>query len=285
MLAWLGMKSVLITGASTGIGRASALRMDRNGWRVFAGVRREEDAESLRADASARLLPLTLDVTDSDQIAAAAERIVTEVGPAGLDGLVNNAGIAVPSPLETIPIDDFRHQIEVNLTGQVAVTQALLSQLRLARGRIVFISSIGGLIAFPLTGAYHAAKFGIEAVGDVFRQELRSWGISVSIVEPGSIATPIWDRGERRADEIGERTPHREELYGKSIAAYRKVIKDTAKRGIPPEKAAETIEHALSSTRPKTRYLVGVDAKFQARLAPLIPTRLFDRIVARVMHL
>jgi NAD(P)-dependent dehydrogenase (short-subunit alcohol dehydrogenase family) len=259
--------------------------MDANGWRVFAGVRREEDAAGLREAASERLVPLMLDVTDAEQIAAAAERIEAEVGVPGLDGLVNNAGIAVPSPLETIPVDEFRRQIEVNLTGQVAVTQALLPQIRRAQGRIVFISSIGGRIAFPLTGAYHAAKFGIEAVGDVFRQELRSWGISVSIVEPGSIATPIWDRGERTADEIGERTPEREALYGKAIASYRKVVKDLAERGIPPEKAAEAIEHALDSRRPRVRYLVGLDAKLQARLKYVIPTRLFDRVVARVMHL
>lgn len=285
MLAWLRMKSVLITGASTGIGRASALRLDRAGWRVFAGVRREEDAESLRAEASPNLVPLMLDVTDAAQIAAAAEQVSSAVGAAGLDGLVNNAGIAVPSPLETIPIEDFRHQIEVNLTGQVAVTQALVPLIRQARGRIVFVSSIGGLIAFPLTGAYHAAKFGVEAVGDVFRRELRSWGVSVSIVEPGSIATPIWDRGNQKADEIGTRTPQREELYGKAIARYRKVIEDTAKRGIPPEKVAEVIEHALDARRPKARYLVGLDAKAQARLRHLIPTRVFDRILARVLSL
>jgi len=285
MLAWLVVKSVLITGASTGIGRASALRLDAHGWRVFAGVRREEDAAGLREAASDRLVPLMLDVTDAEQIAAAAERIAAEVGTPGLDGLVNNAGIAVPSPLETIPVDEFRRQIEVNLTGQVAVTQALLPQIRRARGRIVFISSIGGRIAFPLTGAYHAAKFGIEAVGDVFRQELRSWGISVSIVEPGSIATPIWDRGERTADEIGERTPEREALYGKAIASYRNVVKDLAERGIPPEKVAEAIEHALDTRRPRPRYLVGLDAKAQARLKYVIPTRLFDRAVARIMHL
>jgi NAD(P)-dependent dehydrogenase (short-subunit alcohol dehydrogenase family) len=280
-----GVKSVLITGASTGIGRASALRLDRAGWRVFAGVRRQEDAESLRADASPHLTPLMIDVTDASQIAAAAEKVAAAVGEAGLDGLVNNAGIAVPSPLETIPIEDFRHQIEVNLTGQVAVTQALLPSIRRARGRIVFISSIGGRIAFPLTGAYHAAKFGIEAVGDIFRQELRAWGISVSIVEPGSIATPIWDRGEQRADEIGERTPEREALYGMAVSRYRKVVRATARRGIPPEKAAMAIEHALDARRPKARYLVGLDAKVQARLKPLIPTRVFDRVVARAMHL
>ncbi len=278
------MRSVLITGASTGIGRASALRLDRAGWRVFAGVRKEEDAEALRRAASERIAPLILDVTDAGQIAAAAERIGAEA-EGGLDGLVNNAGVAVPSPLETIPVEDFRRQIEVNLTGQLAVTQAMLPALRQARGRIVFISSIGGRIAFPLTGAYHAAKFGIEAVGDVFRQELRPWGISVSIVEPGSIDTPIWQRGERTADEIGERSPEREALYGRAIESYRKVVRQLAERGIPPEKVAEVVEHALSSGRPRTRYLVGIDARLQARVKPFVPTPIFDRIIARVMGL
>jgi NAD(P)-dependent dehydrogenase (short-subunit alcohol dehydrogenase family) len=279
------MRSVLITGASTGIGRASALRLDAAGWRVFAGVRKEEDAASLREAGSERLVPLMLDVTDAAQIAAAAARIGAEVGEAGLDGLVNNAGVAMPSPLETLPIDDFRRQVEINLTGQVAVTQALLPQIRAAGGRIVFISSIGGRIAFPFTGAYHAAKFGIEAVGDVFRRELRGWGISVSVVEPGSIATAIWDRGEQVADEIGERSPAREELYGKAIARYRKVMRSTGKRGIAPEKVAGVIEHALSSSRPRTRYLVGLDAKVQARLKYVIPTRVFDRILIRAVGL
>ncbi len=279
------MRSVLITGASTGIGRATALHLDGKGWRVFAGGRREEDAASLREAGSERLVPLMLDVTDSAQIAAAAERIGEEVGEGGLDGLVNNAGVAMPSPLETLPIDDFKRQIEINLTGQVAVTQALLPQIRAARGRIVFLSSIGGRIAFPFTGAYHAAKFGIEAVGDVFRRELHGWGISVSVIEPGSIATAIWDRGEREADEIGERSPAREELYGKAIARYRKVMRKTAERGIPPEKVAGTIEHALSSRHPRSRYLVGLDAKIQARLKYVIPTRLFDRILIRAVGL
>lgn len=278
------MRSALVTGSSTGIGRATVLRLDRAGWRVFAGVRREEDAESLRVEASGRLTPLILDVTNADQVAAAVERVEAETG-GRLDGLVNNAGVSIPSPLETIPIEDFRRQVEVNLTAQVAVTQALLPQIRTARGRIVFITSIGGRIAFPLTGAYHAAKFGLEAVGDIFRQELRPWGISVSIVEPGSIDTAIWDRGERTADEVGERSPTREELYGKAIANYRKVVRSVADRGIPPAKVAGTIEHALTARRPRTRYLVGLDAKFQARAKPFIPTRVFDRVVARVMGL
>jgi NAD(P)-dependent dehydrogenase (short-subunit alcohol dehydrogenase family) len=273
---------VLITGASTGIGRAAALRLDAAGWKVFAGVRKESDAEALRGAGSELLTPLMLDVTDAGQIALAAERIAAETQD-GLDGLVNNAGVAIPGPLETLSIDDFRRQIEVNMTGHVAVTQAMLPSIRTARGRIVFISSIGGRVALPLTGAYHAAKFGIEAVGDIFRQELRPWGISVSIVEPGSIDTPIWERGERTTDELA--TPEREALYGKVVDRYRKVIKDTAERGIPPEKVAKVIEHALSADRPRARYLVGLEAKLGARLKLLLPTPVFDRIVARQMNL
>jgi NAD(P)-dependent dehydrogenase (short-subunit alcohol dehydrogenase family) len=277
------MRSVLITGASTGIGRAAALRLDAAGWRVLAGVRKEEDAAALREVGSERLSPLFLDVTDADQIAAAAASIEAEDG--GLSGLVNNAGVAIPSPLETMPIEDFRRQIEINLTAHVAVTQAMLGSIRRAGGRVVFISSIGGRIAFPLTGAYHAAKFGVEAVGDTFRQELRPWGIRVSIVEPGSVDTPIWERGEQTADEIGGRSPQREALYGQAIASYRKVMKQLAERGIAPEKVAEAVEHALVSNRPRSRYLVGLDAKVQARLRPLLPTPVFDRIVARAMGL
>ncbi|HYJ20859.1 MAG TPA: SDR family NAD(P)-dependent oxidoreductase [Solirubrobacterales bacterium] len=276
------MRSVLVTGASTGIGRATALRLDAGGWRVFAGVRKQEDADALSQAGSGRVVPLILDITDSEQIAAAAARVEAEA-EGGLDGLVNNAGVAIPGPLETLAIDDFRRQIEVNMTAHVAVTQALLPAIRTARGRIVFISSIGGRVAIPLTGAYHAAKFGIEAVGDIFRQELRPWGIAVSIVEPGSIDTPIWERGERTADELA--SPQREALYGKVVASYRKAIKDTAARGIPADKAAKAIEHALTARRPRARYLVGREAKVAARAKLLLPTPIFDRIVARQMNL
>jgi len=295
------VKSAVVTGASTGIGRATALHLDTAGWRVFAGVRKEADAESLRAEGSERLIPLMLDVTDAGQIAAAVERVESEGGGAGLDGLVNNAGIAVPGPLEALPIDDFRRQVEVNLTAQIAVTQAFLPAIRKSAsavplphirqqrnsgagsgGRIVFITSIGGRMAFPMFGAYHAAKFGLEAVGDVFRQELRPWGISVSIVEPGSIATPIWERGQSEADAFVERATEEEvALYGKAVAAYREVARQTGARGIPPEKVAKAIEHALSARRPRTRYLVGLDAKAQARLNAILPTRLVDRLIAR----
>jgi NAD(P)-dependent dehydrogenase (short-subunit alcohol dehydrogenase family) len=236
----------------------------------------------LREAGSERLAPLMLDVTDAGQIAAAAERIGREVGEAGLEGLVNNAGIAVPGPLETLPIDDFSRQVEVNLTAHVAVTQAMLPAIRAARGRVVFITSIGGLMAFPMFGAYHAAKFGLEAVCDVFRQELRPWGISVSAIEPGSIATPIWERGDAEVDAIAARAGEdHSALYGEAIEAYREVARKTGARGIPPEKVAAKIERALSARRPRTRYLVGADARGQALLARLLPDRLLDRLVAR----
>ncbi len=275
------MKSVLVTGSSSGIGRATVRRLDEAGWKVFAGVRREEDAAALREESSPRLEPLLLDVTDADAIAAAAERVGTESG--GLDGLVDNAGGAVPGPLETLPIEDFRRQIELNLTAQVAVTQAMLPAIRTARGRIVLISSIGGRVALPFTGAYHAAKWGLEAVGDSLRQELAPWGIRVSLIEPGSIDTPIWERGEASADQTLAGSPRMREIYGPSIERYRKVIRDTAARGIPPDKVAVKIQHALEARRPRTRYLVGIDAHVQARLTPLLPTPLVDRIVAAFM--
>lgn len=279
------MRSVLVTGASTGIGRATALRLDGSGWRVFAGVRKEADAEGLRQVASPSLVPVILDVTDSAQIAAAAVQIERESDGEGLDGLVNNAGVAVPGPLETIPLEDLRHQLEVNLVAYVAVTQAMLPQIRRAEGRIVFLASIGGRIAFPFGGPYHASKFATEAIGDVFRQELRPWGIEVAIIEPGSIDTPIWERGQDKAEEIEAKSPQTNLLYGAALDKFRKVIEDTAERGIPPEKVAKAISHALESSRPKTRYLVGLDAQLQARIQPLIPTRLFDRIVARQLNL
>ena len=208
----------MVTGSSTGIGRACALHLDRLGFKVFAGVRKEADGERLRAEASERLEPLILDVTDSEHISRAAER-VSEATEARLAGLVNNAGIGVGGPLELLSVSDFRHQIEVNLIGQVAVTQAFIPALRRARGRLVFISSIGGLIATPYMAPYHASKFGIEAVGDVLRQELRPFGVQVSIVEPGSVATPIWEKGRATAQAVrGTLSAEGQELYGEPLA-------------------------------------------------------------------
>jgi NAD(P)-dependent dehydrogenase (short-subunit alcohol dehydrogenase family) len=276
------VKTALVTGASSGIGRATVRRLDGAGWKVFAGVRKEEDAAALRAEGSERLEPLMLDVLDPEAIAAAAERVGAE--PGGLDGLVDNAGAAVAGPLEALPIEDFRRQVELNLTAQLAVTQAMLPAIRVARGRVVLISSVGGRVALPMTGAYHAAKFGLEGLGDSLRQELAPWGIKVVLVEPGSIDTPIWSSGEKDADRIFEAAPPRmRELYGAAVERYRQVIRDTAERGVPPEKVAGRIEHALETRRPRARYLVGLDAQVMARLKPLLPTPMFDRLIARAM--
>jgi NAD(P)-dependent dehydrogenase (short-subunit alcohol dehydrogenase family) len=277
--------AVVVTGSSTGIGRACAVELDRRGFAVFAGVRKEADAEALRAAGSDRLRPLIIDVTEPDQIAAAAG-VVAEGSPAGLAGLVNNAGVGVGGPLELIPIDDFRRQIEVNLIGQIAVTQAFLPALRRARGRVVFLSSIGGLNANPYMSPYHASKFGIEAVGDSLRQEMRQFGVEVSLVEPGSVATPIWAKGKESADAIRDRlTPEDERLYGDKVARMGKVLEKVGARGVAPEKVADAVAHALTDKRPKTRYLVGADARMTLLVRRVLPDRVRDRIVARAAGL
>ena len=273
---------VVVTGASTGIGRACALHLDSLGFQVFAGVRKREDGERLAGEASERLEPVTLDVTDTDSIAAAAERVSEASADRGLAGLVNNAGITVSAPLEFVPLDDFRHQLDVNVVGQIAVTQAFLAMLREARGRVVFMGSIGGRMALPLLSPYHASKFALEAIADSLRQELRPWGIAVSIVEPGSIATPIWDKGASSADAVIEKMPaEARRLYGKPVEAMRKTAKETGERGLPPEKVAAVVGRALTARRPRTRYLVGRDAKAQLVLSRLLPDRMVDRLVAR----
>ena len=277
--------AVVVTGSSTGIGRACVLHLDRLGFAVFAGVRKEVDAEALGAAGSDRLRPLTLDVTEPEQIAAAVQT-VAEASPARVAGLVNNAGVGVGGPLELIPIDDFRRQIEVNLIGQIAVTQAFLPALRKARGRVVFLSSIGGLNANPYMSPYHASKFGIEAVGDALRQEMRQFGVEVSIVEPGLVATPMWDKGRDSAHAIKDRlTAEDERLYGEKVARMGEVLEKVGARGVPPEKVAEAIGHALTAKRPKTRYLVGADARMTLLMRRLVPDRIRDRIVARAAGL
>src|ERR1700730_7250159 len=199
-------RAVVVTGASTGIGRATALHLDRLGFRVFAGVRREADAEELKKAATQRLSTLLIDVTDGDGVRAAAERVEQE-SPEGLAGLVNNAGIAVGGPLEFVPIDAVRYQFEVNVIGMVAVTQALLPSLRKGHGRIVNIGSVGGRTAAPFVGPYAASKHAVEAFTESLRQELRPWGIWVAVIEPGAIATPIWEKGKQGADQLVEILP------------------------------------------------------------------------------
>ena len=279
-------RAVLITGASTGIGEACALALDRAGFRVFAGVRREADADALRQQASGRLEPVMLDVTDDASIAAAAKTIAAAAGAAGLAGVVNNAGISVAGPLEFVPLDDVRRQLEVNVIGQLAVTQAFLPMIRAGRGRIVFIGSISGKLSTPFVGPYSASKFALEALADALRVELRPWRIPVSLVEPGSIATPIWEKGLAAADEMERRLPEQAHaLYGDAIEAVREMAKKTASRGIPASRVARAVVHALTSSRPKTRYPVGVDARIQAALAGVVPDGLRDVVIEQQMGL
>jgi NAD(P)-dependent dehydrogenase (short-subunit alcohol dehydrogenase family) len=276
--------TVVITGASTGIGRACALHLDSLGFDLFAGVRKPEDGERLAAEGSERLRPLQLDITDAAQVEAAAREVGEAVGDRGLAGLVNNAGIAVAAPLEFIPIDELRRQLEVNLIGQVAITQALLPLLRRGKGRVVNIGSIGGRVALPFAGPYAASKFALEALTDSLRRELRGAGVEVSIVRPGGIATPIWDRGLDTANRMrAELPPEAESLYGRALDATTSVAEDIGRNGLPPEAVAKVVEHALTARRPRTRYLVGRDAKMRAALAKVLPDRVFDRMIARAM--
>jgi NAD(P)-dependent dehydrogenase (short-subunit alcohol dehydrogenase family) len=272
--------AVVITGASTGIGHASALHLSSLGFRVFAGVRRDEDAERLR-QANGSIEPVRIDVTDQASIDSAAAQVRDSTG-GSVAGLVNNAGIAVPGPLEHMPIDEFRRQIEVNLTGQVAVTQAFLPMLRPSRGRIVNIGSIGGRVALPLLGPYAASKHAMEGLTDSLRRELAPSGIQVSIVRPGPIATEIWERGNNKADELLERMPQAEEHYGAAIAAARAGAAERMREAIPPSEVAEVVAHALTADKPRTRYLVGPRTRMMALLATVLPDRTFDALIRRM---
>jgi NAD(P)-dependent dehydrogenase (short-subunit alcohol dehydrogenase family) len=265
------LKTVLVTGASSGIGAACAERLERRGWRVLAGVRREGAAPRGTEE-------VQLDVTDAAQIQAVAEQVEE------LHGLVNNAGIAVAAPLEFLPVENLRRQLEVNVTGQVAVTQALLPALRRGRGRIVFIGSIAGRSALPFLGAYAASKHALEAIADSLRIELSPWAIGVTIVEPGSIKTPIWTRSAHRADELLDTMDKRvDELYGRNIARFRRIALKRGSAGAAPERVAEVVEEALTASRPLTRRLVGRDARIRAGFE-LLPDRLRDRVYKRVLH-
>ena len=279
-------KSVVITGASTGIGAACALHLDQLGWRVFAGVRKQGDAEALRAQGSARLTPISLDVTDTVSISTAASAVAGAVGAAGLAGLVNNAGIVVPGPIELLPLSDLRRQLEINVVGQVAVTQAFLPLIRAARGRIVNMGSIAGRMATPFTGAYSASKFALEALTDALRLELQPWGISVSIIEPGAVATPIWEKAAKNAEAMLGTVPTETfVLYAEAIEALKKAAAHAAKNAVDPVDVVRAVEHALTASRPRTRYVVGREAKIRAAMALFVPDRVRDNLVAKAMRL
>ena len=279
-------RRVLVTGASTGIGRATVGRLADDGAFVWAGVGREEDAHALETAHPGHVEALVFDVTDQEAVARAGTR-VRAAGP--LHGLVNNAGVALPAPLEFMPLEEFRRQIEVNLVGQLAVTQAALPALRAATEleggpapRIVMIGSIGDRLAGPIIGAYHAAKFGLAGLTGSLRAELAPSGIDVVLVEPGTIATPIWSRGRSAGDRIlADLPPEATQRYGTQLQAVRNQAERAARTGLPPAAVAEVIVTALTAPRPRARYLVGRDARMAAMLAYL-PDRAREWVLARV---
>jgi NAD(P)-dependent dehydrogenase (short-subunit alcohol dehydrogenase family) len=270
--------TVLVTGASSGIGEAAVLHLKTLGFDAIGAVREDEDAERLEARG---VRTVRVDVTDAGQIAAAREQL----GDISLAGLVNNAGIAVAAPLEFLPVDRLRQQLEINLIGQHAVTQAFLPTLRRGGGRIVNVSSIGGRVALPLAGAYAASKFALEGLSDALRRELRGHGVDVILIEPGGVKTPIWKKGEELADEMLEDVPaEADQLYGQMIEKVRERTRGIAREsGMEPREVAEVIGTALTADRPRARYLVGKDAKLRARMAMVLPDRLMDRMIGRAV--
>jgi NAD(P)-dependent dehydrogenase (short-subunit alcohol dehydrogenase family) len=250
---------------------------------VFAGVRKAEDGTALADQASSNLTPVRLDVADAGSLQAACEQITASLDGSGLDGLVNNAGIAVVGPLEFLPLDEFRRQVEVNLTGALAVTQTFLPLLRKSSGRIVFVSSISGRVASPLLGPYAISKFAMEALADTLRRELYPWELKVAVIQPGRIETPIWEKSLSAAEELAARMPDEvDALYGSDLEQRRlnALPVEGAPRGAPVEAVSRAIEHALVSPRPKTRYLVGRDARLGALAARFLPDAWLDRLLA-----
>jgi NAD(P)-dependent dehydrogenase (short-subunit alcohol dehydrogenase family) len=274
------LKSVVVTGASTGIGRATVTELIAHGFHVWATVRTDADEEALRGAHPDAMTVLRVDLTDPDSIKAAGEAVAAG-GP--LHGLVNNAGVALPGPLEHVPIDVFRLQVEVNLVAQLAVTQAMMPALRSARdrgdgARIVMIGSIGGRIGGPMLGGYHASKFGLVGLSDSLRAELAPSAIPVILIEPGAIATPIWGRGATAGDEVtGQLSERAREHYARQIATARANATRSAEKGLPPQRVAQVIREALTVRNPRARYLVGTDAHVAALL-----TRLSFRLARRL---
>jgi NAD(P)-dependent dehydrogenase (short-subunit alcohol dehydrogenase family) len=251
---------------------------------VFAGVRDPRAGEALVAKAGPSLIPITLDVTDEPSITRSADVVHRIVGAAGLGGLVNNAGIAIGSPLEVIPLSELRKQLEVNVIGQIAVTQAFLPLLRRGHGRIVNMGSIAGRGTIPLLGPYSASKHALEALTDALRMELQPWGIQVSIIEPGAIATPIWEKSDKAAGDLeAAASEEARALYGEAVIRIREAVAQSAQRAISPDAVVRAVHHALTAARPKTRYLVGADATVRAWMVKWLPDRLQDRLMTWIL--
>jgi NAD(P)-dependent dehydrogenase (short-subunit alcohol dehydrogenase family) len=272
---------IVVTGASTGIGEATANHLAGLGFNVFAGVRKDADAERI---AGQRIEPLKIDVTDQASVDAAVVTVTQAAGNTGLAALVNNAGIAVAAPLEFIDIGQFERQLDVNVTGVLRATQGFMPLIRQARGRIVNISSIGGRVAIPLVGPYAASKFAVEGLSDSLRRELRPWNIKVALIEPGAVATPIWDKSlDESQAMIDEAPPEMLERYGEIVEAITKESRKNATDGVPPQEVAEAVAHAITANKPKTRYLVGRDAKLRGPMAKVMPDRVMDAAIGRAL--
>lgn len=276
------MANVFITGSSSGIGEDAALRLDRLGHRVFAGVRKDVDGAALRSKSSTRLVPVICDVSDGASVDEAIRLIADEVGSEGLHGLVNNAGVARAGPLEHLPLDEWRDQLEVNVVGQIAVTRGAIPLLRQVHGRICFVGSVSGRLGSSLMGPYAASKFAIEGLAQSLREELRPWDIAVSVVEPGPVKTPIWQKGREYAEELERRLgPEATAQYRDQIDAVRKGVDTNERIGVSPSKTSDAIEHALFAQRPRHRYLVGAPAKAAGVLTRALP----DKALGRLMRL
>jgi NAD(P)-dependent dehydrogenase (short-subunit alcohol dehydrogenase family) len=270
--------TVLVTGAGRGIGRATAERLAAHGWQVVAGVRRPADGEQLMQQHPGQISSVTLDVTNEAHLAALDQALPTD-----LHAVVNNAGVVVGGPIEAVSLSELRRQLEVNIVGQVAVTKVALPRLRASRGRVVFVSSVSGRIATPMSGAYNASKFGLEGMADALRMELAPWGIRVAIVQPAQTDTDIW-RGadDHLVETVGTLSPEHRELYAKHIAGYRKTIPRSQRMASPADGVAATIEKALTDRRPRARYIVGRGPRAQALVALALPTAARDALLRTV---
>jgi NAD(P)-dependent dehydrogenase (short-subunit alcohol dehydrogenase family) len=270
--------NILISGCSSGIGRACALHFAGKGYHVFACVRKESDAASLReADTSGNIEPLMLDVTDAAQLDRIAADLTTRLGQQGLAGLINNAGVGTGGPLEFQDPDEVRHTFEVNVMGPLRLSQAFLPLLRKARGRIVTIGSMAGKVAIPLNGSYTISKFGVEAFCDALRQELHPHGVQVALIEPGPIATPMLSGAKEQGEShLARLPPEATQYYGERLAKMLAQVADMERQAPPPAVVVDAVEHALESSRPKARYVVTRDAKVLIFLRWLLPDRALD---------
>ena len=273
------MRSVVVTGSSTGIGWGISKVLIKKGIRVFGSVRKQADADRLQAEFGTNFVPVLFDVTDSRAVVEGAKKVTAMLDGWPLLGLVNNAGIAVAGPLLYIDVDEFRHQLEVNVTGQLIVTQAFAPLLtpyaehRATPGRIVMISSVGGKNASPFVGPYNASKFALEGFSESLRRELLLLGIDVIVVAPGAVATPIWDKAEQVDVSRYANTP-----YASGLNAVREYMLTSGRKGLKPEKLGQAVWNALTTRKPKTRYIVTPDP-FQNYLVNHLPKRMVDRMI------